>query len=136
MTNPPDAASFDLDAMLDDLRTLIEIESPSLDLDALQASAEALAAMIARHLGGTAVLVDSAAGPHVHWSGGGDPKVLLLGHHDTVFPIGTLDRLPFAVTDGIVSGPGCFDMLAGIVQALHGLARLEDVDRLTTAVRA
>ena len=35
-----------IDAMLDDLRTLVEIESPSLDLDALQTSAEALAAMI------------------------------------------------------------------------------------------
>jgi glutamate carboxypeptidase len=53
--------------------------------------------------------------------------VLLLGHHDTVFPLGTLARRPFRVDDGIATGPGVFDMLAGIVQALHGLARLDDV---------
>ncbi len=127
MTTTVDASAFDLDAMLDDLRTLVEIESPSLDLGALRASALTLAAMIERHLGRPATLVDSPAGPHVHWSGGGQPKVLLLGHHDTVFPIGTLERLPFDVRDGTVTGPGCFDMLGGIVQALHGLASLEDV---------
>ena len=116
-----------IDAMLDDLRTLVEIESPSLDLEALQTSAEALAAMIERLLGRPAMLIDSPAGPHVHWSGGGDPKVLLLGHHDTVFPIGVLAQRPFTVAGGHVTGPGVFDMLAGIVQALHGLATLDDV---------
>jgi glutamate carboxypeptidase len=121
-----DATAFSLDAMLDDLRTLVEIESPSLDLPALQASAEALAGLIERRLGGSVTLIESPAGPHVHWSGGGDPKVLLLGHHDTVFPIGTLATRPFAVADGRVTGPGVFDMLAGIVQAIHGLGALDD----------
>ncbi|MDA3031573.1 MAG: M20 family metallopeptidase [Actinomycetota bacterium] len=117
---------FDLDAMIADTRTLIEIESPSGDLLQLQKSAVALAAMIERHLGGTCELVDSPKGPHVHWKGGDETTVMLLGHHDTVFPMGTLERLPFAVTDGVMTGPGCFDMLAGIVQALHGLASLDD----------
>ena len=116
-----------LDAMLDDLRTLVEVESPSLDLDALVRSAEVLAAMIERLLGRPARLVDSVAGPHVHWSGGGEPKVLLLGHHDTVFPIGALAARPFTVADGHATGPGVFDMLAGIVQTLHGLATLDDL---------
>ena len=120
-------SSISLQAMLDDLRTLVEIESPSHDVSALRASAEALAAMIERHLGGTAELVDGPAGPHVHWSAGGEPKVLLLGHHDTVFPLGTLAERPFAVADGRVTGPGVFDMLGGIVQALHGLATLNDL---------
>jgi glutamate carboxypeptidase len=118
---------FDLDTMLADLATLVEIESPSLDLDALDASAAVLAAMIERHLGGACELIPSAAGPHVHWSGGGDPQVLILGHHDTVFPMGTLAKRPFDVTDGIATGPGVFDMLGGIVQALHGLSRLDDI---------
>lgn len=127
---------LDVDAMLDDLRTLVEIESPSRDLDALTASAKAVAAMIERHLGGEAALVDSDAGPHVHWSGGGDPEVLLLGHHDTVFPLGTLARRPFAIREGRATGPGVFDMLGGIVQAVHGLATLDDrsgVEILLTA---
>jgi glutamate carboxypeptidase len=63
----------------------------------------------------------------VHWRGGGAPQVLLLGHHDTVFPRGTLAVRPFRVADGRATGPGVFDMLGGIVQALHGLAALDDV---------
>ena len=127
MTAPAPTDTISLDAMLDDVRTLVEIESPSRDLVALQASAEALAAMIERLLGRPATLIDSPAGPHVHWSGGGTPKVLLLGHHDTVFPIGALAARPFTVADGRVTGPGVFDMLGGIVQALHGLATLADL---------
>lgn len=117
---------MDLDAMIDDLRTLVEVESPSRDHEALTASAKTLAVVIEHRLGGRAVLVDSAAGPHVHWSGGGDPRVLLLGHHDTVFPIGTLRRRPFQVRDGRATGPGVFDMLGGLVQAIHGVAALPD----------
>jgi glutamate carboxypeptidase len=116
---------FELDPMISDLRELVEVESPSLVIDQLELSAATLAAFIERHLGGECRLVASPAGPHVHWSGGGAPTVLILGHHDTVFPMGTLEKRPFAVTDGIATGPGVFDMLGGIVQAVHGLARLQ-----------
>ncbi|MEU9175656.1 M20 family metallopeptidase [Streptomyces sp. NPDC048550] len=125
-----------VDAMIEDLRTLVETESPSRDLEALAASAKTVAGVIESRLGGHAVLIDSEAGPHVHWSAGGDPKVLILGHHDTVFPLGTLARRPFAVEDGHATGPGVFDMLGGLVQAIHGLAALEDrsgVEILVTA---
>ncbi|MFF5449420.1 M20 family metallopeptidase [Streptomyces sp. NPDC012888] len=125
-----------VDAMLEDLRTLVEVESPSRDLDALAVSAKAVAAVIEGRLGGRASVVESAAGPHVHWSGGGEPRVLFLGHHDTVFPLGTLERRPFRVEDGHATGPGVFDMLGGLVQAVHGLAALEDrsgVEILVTA---
>lgn len=125
-----------VDAMIEDLRTLVEVESPSRDLDALQASAKAVAAVIESRLGGQAVLVESEAGPHVHWSGGGDPEVLILGHHDTVFPLGTLEHRPFTVAGGRATGPGVFDMLGGLVQAVHGLAALGDrsgVEILVTA---
>jgi glutamate carboxypeptidase len=117
---------FDLDAMLADLSTLVSVESPSLDIGALEKSAATVATMIEFHLGGSCTLVDSPAGPHVHWSGGGEPKVLILGHHDTVFPMGTLEQRPFRVDDGVATGPGVFDMLGGIVQAVHGLSRLDD----------
>ncbi|MFE0130924.1 M20 family metallopeptidase [Streptomyces sp. NPDC059037] len=130
------SADVSVDAMIDDLRTLVEIESPSRDPDALTASAKAVAAVIENRIGGQAVLVESEAGPHVHWSGGGDPRVLILGHHDTVFPLGTLARRPFRVEDGKATGPGVFDMLGGLVQAIHGLAALDDrsgVEILVTA---
>jgi glutamate carboxypeptidase len=122
--------------MLDDLRCLVEVESPSLDLVALQRSAEAVAAMIERRLGGRAALIESSAGPLVHWSGGGDPVVLILGHHDTVFPVGTLEDRPFVVAEGRAHGPGVFDMLGGLVQAVHGIGSLADrsgVEILVTA---
>lgn len=118
------AVDVSVDAMLEDLKTLVEVESPSRDLQALAASAGAVAAVIESRLGGKAALVESDAGPHIHWSGGGAPEVLILGHHDTVFPLGTLERRPFAVSGGHATGPGVFDMLGGLVQAIHGLASL------------
>ncbi|MFD9130308.1 M20 family metallopeptidase, partial [Kitasatospora sp. NPDC059571] len=129
-------ARVSVDAMIEDLRTLVEIESPSRDLDALALSAKTVAAFLESRLGGRAELVETEAGPHVHWSGGGEPAVLILGHHDTVFPLGTLARRPFAVTDGHATGPGVFDMLGGLVQAVHGVASLADrsgVEILVTA---
>lgn len=120
------AGVADLDVLLDDLRRLVEVESPSLDIEAVTASAKNLAALIEERTGRPASLVDGPAGPHVHWSGGGEPQVLILGHHDTVFPIGALAARPFTVADGNVTGPGVFDMKAGIVQAMHAVAELDD----------
>jgi glutamate carboxypeptidase len=132
----PTSDSVNVDAMIDDLRALVEVESPSGDVDALSASAKVLAGVIEYRLGGRAALVASDAGPHVRWSGGGEPRVLILGHHDTVFPLGTLARRPFAVAGGRATGPGVFDMLGGLVLAVHGVALLEDrsgVEILVTA---
>ena len=130
------ATEVDLDVVLADLRTLVEVESPSLDLEALGRSATAVAGLIERRLGTPAELVGSAAGPHVHWRGGGAPRVLVVGHHDTVFPLGTLASRPFSVADGHVLGPGVFDMKGGIVLVIHAVAALEDrtgVELLWTA---
>jgi glutamate carboxypeptidase len=115
-----------LSKLLDDLRSLVEIESPSHDVPALTASAAALAELIERRLGTPAELIDGPAGPHVAWRGGGEPRVLLVGHHDTVFPLGTLAARPFAIADGRATGPGVFDMKAGLVIAIHAIAALPD----------
>jgi glutamate carboxypeptidase len=131
-----EAVPVSAEAMLADLRSLVEVESPSLDAGALAASAAAVAAVIEGRLGGKAELVDSEAGPHVRWSGGGQPRVLILGHHDTVFPLGTLARRPFTVSGGRVTGPGVFDMLGGIVQAVHGVAALDDLSGVEILVSA
>lgn len=51
----------------------------------------------------------------------GQPVQLLLGHYDTVWPVGTLRDMPFQVDGNIVRGPGVFDMKGGIVQIVYAL---------------
>ncbi len=53
-------------------------------------------------------------------------RVLLLGHLDTVWPIGTLAAMPFRVTRQRAFGPGIFDMKAGVVMAVHALGMLRE----------
>ena len=112
--------------MIGDVGRLVEIESPSLDIEAVTQSAHELASLMQQRLGSSASLIDSVAGPHVHWVGGGEPKVLIVGHHDTVLSKGALAARPFTVDGDRATGPGIFDMKAGIVQAIHGVAALDD----------
>lgn len=55
------------------------------------------------------------------------PTQLLLGHVDTVWPLGTLGARPWSVEDGVARGPGVFDMKAGIVQILFALRTVRDL---------
>ena len=52
--------------------------------------------------------------------------MLVVGHHDTVFPLGALAARPFTVADGRATGPGVFDMKGGIVTRVHAVASLDD----------
>ena len=127
---------IDLQEMLADLELLVNTESTSLHLDLLDVSAATVASVMERRLGSAPQIIPSPAGPHVLWSGGGTPRVLLVGHHDTVFPVGSVAARPFRVADGRATGPGVFDMKAGIVQAVHAVASLDDrsgVEILITA---
>lgn len=115
---------MDLDLMLADLERLVEAESPSDDPAALRRCASQLATLVRERLGTTATIHDDASVTWRHDTG--SPPVLLLGHLDTVWPLGTIDRLPFRVADGLVRGPGTFDMKAGLVVALHALMACRD----------
>jgi glutamate carboxypeptidase len=53
---------------------------------------------------------------------------LLLGHHDTVWPLGTLETMPFSVEDDIVKGPGVYDMKGGLTQTVLALRTLAQLD--------
>ncbi|MEY2445837.1 MAG: glutamate carboxypeptidase [Ilumatobacteraceae bacterium] len=125
-----------LDAMLSDLEYLVTVESPSNDIEAITRSAGAVSDVIKRRLGHTAVLVEGPAGPHVLARFGSSSRVLLVGHHDTVFPIGALAARPFGVDAGRATGPGVFDMKAGIVQAIHALTLLDDLDGVEMLITA
>lgn len=78
---------FELDAMVADLGVLVECESPSRDLERLSQHAQLVSDLMVRLLGSAPELIDSPLGPHIHWKGGPDPRVLILGHHDTVHPV-------------------------------------------------
>ncbi|MDR6865708.1 glutamate carboxypeptidase [Microbacterium resistens] len=122
-----------LDALLADIGTLVRCESPSADLDAVAASADVVAALGERILGAAPERIVLDGRTHLRWRFG-TPRVLLLGHHDTVWPRGTLARLPFEIREGIVRGPGCFDMKTGVVMALHAVAALSDREGVSILV--
>jgi glutamate carboxypeptidase len=118
-----------------DIETLVACESPSADLAAVAASADTVAGLGAARLGVRPERIVLDGRTHLRWRlGGGPRRVLVLGHHDTVWPLGTLATHPFAVTDGVLRGPGCFDMKAGLVMALHAVATLPDADGVTVLV--
>lgn len=55
----------------------------------------------------------------------GQPVQLLLGHYDTVWPLGTLDDMPFEHEDDVVRGPGVYDMKGGVAQALMAIEAIQ-----------
>ena len=127
---------FDTQAMLEDIGTLVRLESPSRDIERLNIHADAVSDLMERLLGSKPAIIESPVGPHIHWVGGSDPQVLILGHHDTVHPAGTIDTFPFAVDGNVAKGPGIFDMKAGIVQAIHAVASLADRSRVEILLSA
>ncbi|HZX07117.1 M20 family metallopeptidase [Kribbella sp.] len=114
-----------------DIERLVRCESPSADLAAVARSAAVVAGLGAERLGAEAEII---ADKHVRWRFGARPRVLLLGHHDTVWPIGSLETHPVAVRDGVLTGPGCFDMKAGVAMIFHALAALDDLDGISVLI--
>src|SRR5438105_14423721 len=98
------------------LKSLAEIESPSDDKAALDRMAQFAAGRFA-NLGGRVTLHPQAtAGDHLQVTFGGRSHakpILLLGHLDTVWPLGTLRTMPVRDSGGRLYGPGVFDMKGG-----------------------
>jgi glutamate carboxypeptidase len=113
--------------MVETVRQLVEVESPSDDKKAVDQIAALLAGRFER-LGGHAKFHRTQNfGDHlqVDFAGkrGGKP-ILLLGHYDTVYPVGTLKTMPCRIADGHISGPGTLDMKSGIAMMLHAIEAL------------
>jgi glutamate carboxypeptidase len=124
---------MDLEALLADARDMIECESPSTDLAAVARSADVVARVGERWLGQAPEQIVIDGRTHLRWRLGADPSgVLLVGHHDTVWPIGSLERHPFSVEGGVLRGPGCFDMKTGVAMAFQAAAGLDGVTVLVT----
>ena len=112
--------------MVEQLGEFVNLESPSLDVEHLQVSAKYLAGLFEKVTGRRAEIIHGESGPHVHWKGGDNTKVLIVGHHDTVFPKGTVAKRGFSIDGDIARGPGIFDMKAGIIQAIYGLSEIRE----------
>jgi glutamate carboxypeptidase len=108
-----------LTPMLAAIEALVKCESPSEDIDACR-SVVALASDIATRVLGTPAQIKEIEGRPVFWWGSERPKVLVLAHLDTVWPVGSFQPL-WSVEGDVVRGPGVFDMKAGFVQALYAL---------------
>ncbi len=108
---------------------LVRLESPSTDKAAVDRCGAAVEELLVSAGGDVRRLRQEARGDHLRaeWSGGG-PRVLLLGHFDTVWPVGQLERMPVRRADGRLYGPGVFDMKAGIGVALLAVRALHAVE--------
>ena len=110
-------------SILDDLRTLVESESPSTNEALLSKTADILKEMISRITGLTPgfeirngkQVLSATLGKDLERS------ILILCHYDTVWPEGTISRLPFQIKGDICTGPGVFDMKSGILMSLYAL---------------
>ena len=118
--------------MVELLGTLVSSESPSNDPGLLAATADLIADRGSCLLGTTPERIPGPGAPALRWSLPGvrcdGRPVLVLAHLDTVWPAGTTGRWPFSVEGDRATGPGAFDMKAGLVQALFALAALGETD--------
>ncbi|MCI0524138.1 MAG: M20/M25/M40 family metallo-hydrolase, partial [Acidobacteria bacterium] len=114
-------------AILKSIRELVERETKSREAARLDEIARFIAGQL-REIGGQIELIPQPGyGTHLRARfnfdhGALERRVLVIGHLDTVWPTGTLERLPFRVTpEGRAHGPGIFDMKSGIVCAIEAL---------------
>jgi len=115
--------------MVSTIRELVEIESPSDNKASVDRLAEAVAQKFAQLSGKVRIHQAKDFGNHlqVDFPGKSTAKpVLLLGHYDTVYPLGTLAAMPCRAVGNTLTGPGVLDMKAGIALMLHALAALQD----------
>jgi glutamate carboxypeptidase len=119
-----------LPAFLADLERLCSIDCGSYTPDGVNevatwvaAELERLGASVERRPDPDGRFGDTVIGTFEGQAGAG-PRILLIGHMDTVFEAGTVARRPFAIDDGVAKGPGVSDMKAGLLAGLRALAAL------------
>ena len=113
-------------AIVEDLKRLVEFESPSEDLLACRGVVELAIQIANENLKPEAELIEENGRP-VFWWGSKNPKIVLLAHLDTVWPKGSY--LPtWSVAGDIAKGPGVFDMKAGFLQAIYAVKEIPGAD--------
>ena len=112
------------------IRTLVEIESPTGDKVAVDQMGAAVATA-AEDIARVTRLAQSEFGDHLRIEfdipSKAEGQVLGLGHIDTVWGLGTLQRMPWKQADGRLWGPGIFDMKAGVAYLIFAARALRDL---------
>ena len=126
------SAERSLPWILDHLNVLVQQESPTESRDAVNEAVSLVGEWAKAECGGRARLHRQKTFGHVLELTFGSPRdtrqpVLLLGHLDTVWPLGTLAAMPWRNADGRLFGPGVLDMKAGIIMALAALRTLREL---------
>lgn len=117
------------------IEALVRLESPSVDKAAVDRCGAEIASRLERLGGRVTLLPQQERGDHVRAEfGEGARRVLLLGHFDTVWPVGQLGPMPLAERDGRLHGPGIFDMKSGIGVAMLAMRALAHVEAGSPAV--
>jgi glutamate carboxypeptidase len=116
--------------MLTDLADYVSLETPSNDKALLDVGLDWLDGYLRERLGTPAVSRRTGGGAHGdiqvnEYAGQGSPPILLLAHYDTVWPAGTLASWPFTVEADRATGPGVFDMKAGLIQLVWAIRALD-----------
>jgi glutamate carboxypeptidase len=117
--------------MVATIRDLVEIESPSDNKPAVDRIAVFLAPKFEALGGRTRLHHSNDFGDSLQIDFGAPlgaanrPPVLLLGHYDTVYPLGTLANMPCQIENGRLRGPGVLDMKSGIALMLHAIEALQ-----------
>lgn len=115
------------DWLVETITQLARQESPSNDKAALDRCADLLTTFCVEAGGRVTRLPRERAGDHLLVEFGcGERQLLILGHYDTVWPVGQLERMPIALRDGRLFGPGTYDMKAGLAVGLLALHALHD----------
>jgi glutamate carboxypeptidase len=116
----------------DTIERLVTLESPSTDAAAVDRCGRELAFRL-EAIGGAVTRLDGGErGDHIVASfAGAEPGVLILGHFDTVWPVGQIARMPLKEDGGRLYGPGIFDMKAGIGVALLAMRALAAFPQMT-----
>lgn len=114
------------DSMVQDLRTLVEIESPSRNAEQIRKVGDLVEGWL-NLLGARSERIASSNGDHrlFRLPSPNPQRILILSHADTVWEMGTLSRLPFRIDGDRAYGPGSYDMKGGIVQAVWALKALQ-----------
>jgi glutamate carboxypeptidase len=117
-----------LHRIVNSIRELVEIESPSDNKPAVDRIAAFLASKFEALGGRTQFHRSNDFGDSLQIDFAGDPQrkpVLLLGHYDTVYPMGTLAKMPCKIENGRLFGPGVLDMKSGIALIFHAIDWLQ-----------